>query len=101
MADEDFSDEQLRSLLKDAEQRLKAVKGRRNDQGDALHGIPKIDLGKSVTSYIQKTSQGAQVDPSHLVKPEERKLANGIRRVEDPVAVKAKAAKGQESHCRF
>jgi len=38
MADEDFSDEQLRSLLKDAEQRLKAVKGRRNDQGDALHG---------------------------------------------------------------
>ena len=117
MADEDLSDEQLRQLLKDAELRLKAAKGRRNTQDNALQryctlnipvrlglwhmllltfvlcSIPKIDSGKSVTSYIQKTSQGAQVNPSHLVKPEERKLANGIRRVDDPVAVKAKAEK--------
>jgi hypothetical protein len=36
MADEDLSDEQLRQLLKDAEQRLKAAKGRRNNQDNAF-----------------------------------------------------------------
>ncbi|TVY21243.1 rRNA-processing protein fcf2 [Lachnellula arida] len=111
MADEDLSDEQVCQLLKDAALRLKAGKGRRNNQENALQwycalnipavqgpdNIPTIDSGKSITPYIQKTSQGAQVDPSHLVKPEERKLANGIRRVEDPVAVKAKAAEAKKA----
>ncbi|TVY53638.1 rRNA-processing protein fcf2, partial [Lachnellula cervina] len=97
MADEDLSEEQIHQLLKDAELRLKADKGRRHNQENALQCIPKIDSGKSVTPYIQKTSQGAQIDPSHLVKPEERRLANGIRRVEDPVAVKAKAAEAKKA----
>jgi len=97
MADEDMSDNQLRQLLKDAELRLKAAKGRRNNRDNALQSIPKFDSGKSVTSYIQRTSQGAQVDNSYSVKPEERKLANGIRRVEDPVAVKAKAAEAKKA----
>lgn len=55
--------------------------------------IPKIASESPITSYIQYTSLGgARVDASHLVKPEQRKLANTIRKVEDPVAVKAKAA---------
>ncbi|TVY83610.1 rRNA-processing protein fcf2 [Lachnellula suecica] len=97
MADEDLSDAQLRQLLKDAEQRLKAAKGRKNNQDTSLatQSIPKIT--SDVSSYIQRTSQGAQVDSAHLVKPEERKLANGVRRVEDPVAVKAKAEKAKKA----
>jgi hypothetical protein len=48
---------------------------------------------KTVEPYIKTADQGASVDPSHLVTAQERKLANGIRVVEDPVAIKAKAAK--------
>ena len=48
---------------------------------------------KAVQSYITQTDQGAKVNSAHLVKPQERQLANGIRRVEDPVLVKAKAEK--------
>jgi len=54
-----------------------------------------LSTGTSIasTSYIKNTSNGALVDPSRLVKPQERRLANGLRRVEDPVAVKSDLAK--------
>lgn len=100
MADEDLSDEQLRQLLKDAEQRLTAARGRKGSHVTrvaSLPSIPKITSESSVTSYIQTTAQGAQVDPSYLVKPHERRMANGIRRVDDPVAVKEKVAMAKKA----
>ncbi|KAF4632592.1 hypothetical protein G7Y89_g5531 [Cudoniella acicularis] len=124
MAQEDLSDEQLRQLLKDAEQRLRAASAvnTRNASQDAslvalqkrfcslyattlnprssllsIFSIPKVASGRSIPSYITKTDQGAHINSSLLVKPEERKLANGIRRVEDPVVVKAKFAKAKKS----
>lgn len=44
-------------------------------------------------SYVKYTEAGAVVDSSYLVKPEERKLANGVRTVVDAVTTKADAAK--------
>jgi hypothetical protein len=55
--------------------------------------LPTISAEKPVVPYIQKTKQGAKLNPSMLINPEIRKLANGGRTVEDPVMVKAKAAK--------
>lgn len=60
--------------------------------------LPKITSDSPINSYIQKTKQGAQIDPSMLVKAEDRKLANGIRIVEDPIMVKAKAEKVSSYH---
>lgn len=48
--------------------------------------------GDRATSYIQSTPNGAQVDRSRIVKSQDRKLANAVRRVEDPLLVKSKAA---------
>lgn len=53
--------------------------------------IPKMST-KTIESYITSTKKGTQVDAKHLVTEEQRKQANGVRIVEDPVAVKNKAA---------
>lgn len=54
-----------------------------------------LSTGTSIaaTSYIKNTANGALVDPSRLVKPLERRLANDIRRVENPVTIKTNATK--------
>lgn len=64
-----------------------------------VYRLPKIASDSPINSYIQKTKQGAQIDPSMLIKAEDRKLANGIRIVEDPIMVKAKAE--MVSFCPF
>src|SRR6187402_963629 len=120
MANDDLSDEQLKQLLKDAEQRLRN-KGKQQTQVSTvtslgnryvLHiyiiilckrlpflllthiisSIPKIAVEKSIEPYIKQTEHGPQVDPAHLVTEEQRKQANGIRVVEDPIAIKKRAA---------
>ena len=117
MADEDLSDEQVRQLLKDAEERLRIRKGLgpKSSSLDTLQNryapkavptvldillltqasssIPRLASQKTIEPYVKTTDQGASVDRSHLVTAEQRKSANGIRVVEDPVIVKAKAAK--------
>ncbi|KAH9221879.1 putative rRNA-processing protein fcf2 [Leptodontidium sp. 2 PMI_412] len=94
MADGDLSDEQLKQLLKDAEQRLRN-KGKQQIQlstaSSLESSLPKITVEKPIISYIKSTKTGAQVDRSHLVTDKERKLANGTRVVEDPVAIKKRA----------
>ncbi|KAH8683277.1 Fcf2 pre-rRNA processing-domain-containing protein [Tricladium varicosporioides] len=101
MTNEDYTDEQLRQLLRDAEQRLRASKNKKNDQDTSMlalqKGIPKVASGDTIPGYITKTKNGALVDSSLLVKPEERKLANCIRKVEYPVMMRAKAAKAKQA----
>ncbi|PMD14883.1 Fcf2-domain-containing protein [Hyaloscypha hepaticicola] len=97
MADEDLSDEQVRQLLKDAEERLRSKRAASKTSLTLQNSIPKLESGKAIEPYIKTTDQGAYVDPSHFVSPQERKLANGIRVVEDPVAIKAKAAKEKKA----
>jgi hypothetical protein len=113
MADGDLSDEQLKQLLKDAEQRLKEAKA-----NDALQGpvsalqryvpesapplqrelsniairIPKVASSKPVLPYVSASTHGAHIDPSYLVNTRDRKLSSGPRTVQDPMEIKAKAA---------
>lgn len=53
--------------------------------------ISKVVSDKPIIPYIKTTKNGAQVDPSYLVKPEERRLANEIRTAQDPLTVKRAA----------
>jgi hypothetical protein len=118
MADGDLSDEQLKQLLKDAELRLKEAKPNQALQtqdfsfqrkyvkplphlpssssflgqlSNIWHSIPKVASKTQITPYISSTSRGARVEPSHMVNAAERKLSSGVRTVQDPVEVKAKA----------
>jgi len=118
MADEELSNEQLRQLLKDAEQRLKCAK-QSNAQSQIVslstlqkryahwagillffwvlflthsHSISKPTSEKPIVPYVTTTEKGAHVDPSHFVGESDRKLANGIRKVQDPVTIRADSA---------
>ena len=112
MADQDLSDEQLQQILKAAAQRINNGKKSQATQERSLVSlqnryenprtvseifidpisISKVTSEKPIKPYINTTKNGAHVDSSYLVKPEERKLASKIRVVQDPVALKANAA---------
>ncbi|CZS90719.1 probable FCF2 Essential nucleolar protein involved in the early steps of 35S rRNA processing [Rhynchosporium agropyri] len=100
MADEDLSNEQLRQLLKDAEQRLRS-KGKQqmlmSTASSIESSLPKITMENPIVPYIKSTKTGAQVDRSHLVTEKERKLANGSRIVEDPITLKKRAEEDKKA----
>ncbi|KAB2576978.1 putative rrna-processing protein fcf2 protein [Lasiodiplodia theobromae] len=89
--DDELSDEQIEMLLKQAE-----VRAREKDTSGALAQIPSaldIKLPRLNTPglpapYVQMNGEVARVDPSRLLDDQQRALANHIRKVEDPVAVK-------------
>lgn len=89
--DDELSDEQIEMLLKQAE-----VRAREKDTSSALAQIPSaldIKLPRLNTPglpapYVQMNGEVARVDPSRLLDDQQRALANHIRKVEDPVAVK-------------
>ena len=55
--------------------------------------FPKINPGSMIQPYISTEDGVARVDPSRLLNEEDRRSANQVRRVEDPVKVKEKAKK--------
>lgn len=58
-----------------------------------IYSIVTVASDQVIPTYIKSAGQGVQIDPSHLARPEERKLSNGIRHVEDPVLVKSQSGK--------
>ncbi|CAD6439615.1 11068252-94a7-42a9-ad6d-ea5fa3bdeb1b [Sclerotinia trifoliorum] len=100
MADNDLSDDQIQQLLRDAEERMRNAKQVIiSDDSSSKFSLP--NLGKSATSaiapYIKSTGQTTHVDSSQLVPAKDRKLANSVRTVEDPIVTKAKALKAKKS----
>ncbi|QSZ34831.1 hypothetical protein DSL72_007690 [Monilinia vaccinii-corymbosi] len=100
MAGNDLYDIQIQQLLKDAEERMRNAKQVLiNDDSSTKFSLPS--LGKSSTSgitpYIKSTGQSAHVESSQLIPAKDRKLANGVRTVEDPVVTKARALKAKQA----
>ncbi|RDW70205.1 putative rRNA-processing protein fcf2 [Coleophoma crateriformis] len=98
--DQSLSDEQVLELLKSAEQRLREAQKGQTQVANTTTLPSSHSLSLSTTeipSYIKSTSHGAQVDPQHNVKLQERVLANGVRQVQDPVQVKAQNAKAKKA----
>ena len=89
--DEDLTDEQIQALLARASARLKeksiskdvaAVEKRQS------YTFPKLETGKLEKAYVSTTGDVANVDARRMLEEKHRKQANGIRRVEEPVAAK-------------
>lgn len=99
-------DDEMRQLLEEAEQRL-LRKSRRLDVNDpetdeALLSItvptengsvpsfslPKLQPGSVPRPYIKAADDVVRVDATALVDPKQRELAQGFRKVEDPVQVR-------------
>ena len=94
--DEDLTHDQIHALLKDAEIRIRE----RNSNALTLDGkdqsfkrLPKLNAGSVEQPYIRNDGDVARIDHSRLLPVEQRKLANGFRKIEDPIALKKKASK--------
>jgi hypothetical protein len=81
--DESLSDEQIKTLLRDAEGRLR--------QNSSLQPkpltresmtLPTFNIDTTIQPYIGVTKGAARVDPSYLRKQQDQNLAERIRTVE-------------------
>lgn len=94
--DEELTEEQMQALLKQAEVNLRERNSSNSDSQVQLRSaaaefkLPKLNATDVPAPYIQTNGDVARVDPSRLVDAQQRELANSIRKVEDPVAVKKK-----------
>ena len=55
--------------------------------------IPKLEPGTLPQPYVRSVGSIARADASRLVDPEERRIANRPRKVEDPFQVKERQKK--------
>jgi hypothetical protein len=89
--DEDLTDEQMEQLLARATARLqqKATPAQSKKTGEkAPYTFPKLNPGALEKPYVTTQGDVATVDATRLLEEKHRKQANGIRKVEDPVASK-------------
>lgn len=100
---EDLSDEQIEAMLARATERLQQ-KGEVAKTGEkSLYTFPKLNAGKLEKPYVSSKADVASVDASRLLDEKDRKQANGIRKVEDPLTAKKAALEVSLVHmlCRI
>ena len=94
--EEDFNDEQLIALLRDAEQRLRTKQSnalQRNNPGQVQTKHGHLKAQNLPKPYVDTRSGIAKVDRSRIRKEEDRKLAAQVKKVEDPVLLKERKLK--------
>lgn len=89
--DEELTDEQVRQLLTEASERIRA----KSSPPTTTHvpfKLPKLNPGHVADTY--STTQGAitKLDSSKLLGKKELVLANGVKKIEDPVQLKKQKA---------
>lgn len=89
---EDLSEEQIEQLLQQAEARLKAETSVivLQQKDETVARLPRLDTSALTKPYVDTHGVIARADPGRLVDEGVRKLADGIRTVEDPVVTKRK-----------
>ncbi|KAF2750291.1 Fcf2-domain-containing protein, partial [Sporormia fimetaria CBS 119925] len=84
--DEELSDAQIQSLLDEAERNLRAKQQTR--ETESLIRLPKLNPGHIADTSLRTEGSITRVDPSKLVRSEHRVLAEGIKKIEDPIQLK-------------
>jgi hypothetical protein len=87
--DEDMSDEQVRELLSEAAARMRAkAAGKSTATSDVPFKLPRLKPGHLADTYEKTDGNITRLDHSKLVDPQQQALANGIKKIDDPLAVK-------------
>ncbi|OQO04698.1 hypothetical protein B0A48_09621 [Cryoendolithus antarcticus] len=84
---EDMTDEHMEALLAEATVRLKQ-KERSKATPNYNYSFPKLDAGKAEEPYIVSNGNAVETNTSRLLEDKAHNDKYGIRKVEDPVAVK-------------
>lgn len=90
--EDDFTDEQIDALLKQAEQRLKLQSqpslGQSQDDLARLRASRTLAIQGLPTPYIDTSGDVTRADQRRLLDERQRTLANGVRKIEDPLVTK-------------
>lgn len=84
---EELSDEQIHELLDEAERSLRA-KQAQHETAHAPFKLPQLGTGNMTEKYLKTKGSVTRADPSKLVNKGQKALAEGIKKIEDPVQVK-------------
>jgi hypothetical protein len=88
-SDEDLTDEQIRELLNDAAVRMRAkAAGQRVPAPNVPFKLPKLTPGHIADTYEETAGNITRLNHSKLIDKEQQALANGIKKIEDPLRVK-------------
>jgi hypothetical protein len=87
--DEEISDEQIRELLNEAAIRMRAkAAGKPTAAPDVPFKLPKLKPGHLADTYEKTDGSITRLDHSKLVDKKQQALANGIKKIDDPLAIK-------------
>jgi len=99
--DENLTDEQIEELLTQAEERLRNSSSKeltqRSKGAAALTKARKADTSGLPKPYVESSGGVAHADARRLVEQSTRTMANGIRKVEDPLTTKKKKLEVRDS----
>ncbi|KAH7074400.1 Fcf2 pre-rRNA processing-domain-containing protein [Paraphoma chrysanthemicola] len=87
--DEEMSDEQVRELLNEAAARMRTkAAGKPTAALDAPFRLPRLRPGHLADTLEKTEGNITRLDHSKLVDKKQQALANGIKKIDDPLAVK-------------
>jgi hypothetical protein len=87
--DEELSDQQIRELLNEAAIRMRAkAAGKPTAAPDVPFKLPKLRPGHLADTHERTDGNITRLDHSKLVDKKQQALANGIKKIDDPLAVK-------------
>jgi RIO kinase 2 len=87
--DEDLSDEQIRELLNDAADRMRAkAAGQPVPTPNVPFRLPKLNPGHIADTHERTDGNITRLDHSKLIDKEQQALANGMKKIEDPLLAK-------------
>ncbi|KAF1940914.1 Fcf2-domain-containing protein [Clathrospora elynae] len=88
-SDEELSDEQIRELLNEAAVRMRAkAAASQSVTREAPFKLPKLKPGHIADTYETTDGNITRLDHSKLVDKKQQALANGIKKIEDPLQIK-------------
>ena len=91
--DEELSDEQIRELLNEAEQRMRAkAVGQAVSTSNAPFRLPKLMPGHVADTHERTQGNITRLDHAKLIDKKQVQLANGIKKIDDPLQDKRQRA---------
>jgi DNA transposition AAA+ family ATPase len=89
--DEELSDQQVKELLNEAAERMRAKAALQPAAvADAPFKLPKLRPGHIADTYEKTEGNITRLDHSKLIDKKQLALANGIKKIDDPIADKRK-----------
>jgi hypothetical protein len=88
--DEELSDDQIQELLKEAERSLRAKQTFNDEAQHAPFKLPHLHVGPVADVSLKTEGSVTRMDQSKLIDQKHRTLAEGVKKIEDPILVKKK-----------